>query len=81
VIGLARPLAVEPDLPNRLLADSSTRALSIRLNTPSKLLDSAIVGAWHQYQLQRMADGKAPDPKLGRARALWHYVKGMVGKA
>jgi 2,4-dienoyl-CoA reductase-like NADH-dependent reductase (Old Yellow Enzyme family) len=81
VIGLARPLAVEPDLPNRLLADTSTRALSIRIHTPSKLLDSAIVGAWHQYQLQRMAHGEAPDPKLGRTRALWHYLQGMVGKA
>jgi 2,4-dienoyl-CoA reductase-like NADH-dependent reductase (Old Yellow Enzyme family) len=77
VVGLARPLAVEPDLPNRLLADASTRALSIRLNTPSKLLDAAIGGAWHQYQLQRMADGKAPDPKLSRTRALSRYVAGM----
>jgi 2,4-dienoyl-CoA reductase-like NADH-dependent reductase (Old Yellow Enzyme family) len=78
VVGLARPLAVEPDLPNRLLADMSTRALSIRLNTPSKLLDAAIGGAWHQYQLQRMADGEAPDPKLSRTRALWRYVSNML---
>jgi 2,4-dienoyl-CoA reductase-like NADH-dependent reductase (Old Yellow Enzyme family) len=77
VIGLARPLAVEPDLPNRLLAGTSERALSIRLNTPSKLLDAAIVGAWHQYQLQRMADGELPDPTLSRTRALWRYAAGM----
>jgi 2,4-dienoyl-CoA reductase-like NADH-dependent reductase (Old Yellow Enzyme family) len=79
VIGLARPLAVEPDLPARLLTDPSTRALSIRLNTPSKLLDAAIGGAWHQAQLQRMADGLAPDPTLSRSRALWRYVAGMLG--
>jgi hypothetical protein len=77
VVGLARPLAVEPDLPSRLLADASTRAMSIRLATPSKLLDAAIGGAWHQHQLQRMADGDAPDPTLSRTRALWHYIAGM----
>lgn len=80
VIGLARPLAVEPDLPNRLLADPSTRAMSIRLNTPSKLLDAAIVGAWHQYQLRRMAEGEAPDPTLGRVGALRRYLAGMLGR-
>lgn len=80
VIGLARPLAVEPDLPRRLLDGTSERAMSIRLRTPSKLLDAALVGAWHQYQLARMGDGADPDPKLSKTRALWHYVSGMFAQ-
>jgi 2,4-dienoyl-CoA reductase-like NADH-dependent reductase (Old Yellow Enzyme family) len=80
VIGLARPLAVEPDLPRQLLDGTTQRAMSIRLNSPSKLLDAAIVGAWHQYQLRRMGDGDEPDPKLSRTRALWHYVSGMFAQ-
>ncbi len=80
LIGLARPLAVEPDLPRRLLEGSSERALSIRLDTPSKLLDAAIVGAWHQWQLRRMGEGAEPDPELSRSRALWHYVSGMFSQ-
>jgi 2,4-dienoyl-CoA reductase-like NADH-dependent reductase (Old Yellow Enzyme family) len=79
VIGLARPLAVEPDLPQRLLADASTCAMSIRLGTPSKLLDAMILGAWHQHQLRRMAEGVLPDPKLSRTGALRHYLAGMLG--
>lgn len=78
VVGLARPLAVQPDLPRRLLDGTVERALSIQLSTRSKLLDAALVGAWHQYQLRRMGDGEDPDPKLSRSRALWHYIRGML---
>jgi 2,4-dienoyl-CoA reductase-like NADH-dependent reductase (Old Yellow Enzyme family) len=73
VIGLARPLAVEPDLPRRLLANETQAALTIKLDTPSKLLNSMVPAVWHQQQLRRMAAGKQPDPALSRLGAVLRY--------
>lgn len=69
LVGLARPLTLEPDLASRLLADataSSSFALPpLRigaLNGPAGL-------GWSQHQLARMAAGKEPDPRYGPRRA------------
>ena len=70
VVGLARPLAVEPDLPNRLLSGEAEAALEINLEFGIKKLDAFLDVAWYQQQLMRMAAGKLPDPdscRLGAA--------------
>ncbi len=74
VIGMARPLAIEPGLPAALLSGASTAALPIRLGTGFKTLDSAMVGAWYQHQIGRMGRGKPPNPSMGRLAALAQYV-------
>lgn len=78
VVGLARPLAVEPDLCARLLDGRAQGALSVRLSTGWKLLDSAMIGVWHQQQLRRMGSGADPDPRLSRIRALMVYLRGVM---
>jgi 2,4-dienoyl-CoA reductase-like NADH-dependent reductase (Old Yellow Enzyme family) len=73
LVGLARPLAVEPDLPKRLLVDDSAEATKVKLATGMKTLDSLLQGAWYQAQISRIARGEATRPKLSRAAALAGY--------
>lgn len=73
LVGLARPLANEPDLPARLLDRSASAARHVRLSTGMKSIDSVIQGGYHQAQIRRMADGLQPDADLGRLEALLHY--------
>jgi 2,4-dienoyl-CoA reductase-like NADH-dependent reductase (Old Yellow Enzyme family) len=73
VVGLARPLAVEPDLPGRLLDGSATQAAPVKLATGVKALDALVQSAWYQSQISRTADGLAPRPRLSRLRAVAGY--------
>ncbi|MGE3541199.1 MAG: NADH:flavin oxidoreductase/NADH oxidase family protein [Candidatus Tectimicrobiota bacterium] len=69
VIGLARPLAVEPDLPRRLLADPTGRSTVTPHRTGWRALDrlGLLEIVWYTQQLQRLGAGKAPVP----ARSPW----------
>jgi 2,4-dienoyl-CoA reductase-like NADH-dependent reductase (Old Yellow Enzyme family) len=76
VVGIARPLAVEPDLPRRLLDGSALGAIA----TPSLKLGGAFTGfldlAWHSQQLARMGQGRAPQLRSSPWAAL---VTGLIG--
>ncbi len=70
VIGLGRPMIVEPDLPARLLSGEAEAAKTIRLSTGIKLIDSMLELNWYQAQFRRMASGREPNPGLSRLLAL-----------
>jgi 2,4-dienoyl-CoA reductase-like NADH-dependent reductase (Old Yellow Enzyme family) len=73
VVGLGRPLAVEPALPAALLDGSRDAAAPVRINTGIRKLDALVQGAFYQAQLRRMAAGYEPKLELSRLRAIYEY--------
>ena len=74
VVGMARPLALEPDLPAALLSGTRAAAIEVQLSTGRATLDSMITGSWYQHQLRRMGRGCEPKPSLSRTAAIVHYL-------
>lgn len=80
MIGIARPLAIVPDMPNRIMRDGwrSTVALP-RITTGIQPLDKAFGGilviSWFELQMHRIARGRRPDPRIGGMRALLFALK------
>tara|TARA_R110002072_G_scaffold153969_2_gene303609 strand:+ start:1199 stop:2440 length:1242 start_codon:yes stop_codon:yes gene_type:complete len=83
LIGLARPLAVVPDLPQRVLADPDYRLDLGNPSTGIKALDQAmgISIVWYEQQIHRLANGKEPKLNLSAWRAVWATLCGMGGEA
>jgi 2,4-dienoyl-CoA reductase-like NADH-dependent reductase (Old Yellow Enzyme family) len=75
IVGLGRPMTLEPDLPARLLDGSATEAAPFSARIGIRKLDDALAVIWFQEQIHRMADGKDPDRKLGKVGAL---VRGLL---
>ncbi len=70
VVGLGRPLVVDPALPGRLLRGEDVRAERKAPKTGIRLADSLLEIQWHTQQMHRVAAGKPVDRHLGAVRTL-----------
>lgn len=75
LIGIARPLAIEPDLPGRLLAGQASVSQAEPHRTGIKRLDSLSEILWYGQQMRRMGRGLEPDPGLSAWGAI---ARGML---
>jgi 2,4-dienoyl-CoA reductase-like NADH-dependent reductase (Old Yellow Enzyme family) len=89
LIGLARPLCIEPELPGRLAAGTAEAAApppalrfgDSRWAGPTsplmlmKFLNIQGEMAWYYRQILRLADGLQPDPALSIGRALAAHAR------
>lgn len=76
LIGLARPLALQPELPKALLSSPEAARSDFELKKIGiRKLDSAADLWWTQHQIQRLGAGKEPDPAYGARRAVFDALR------
>ena len=81
MIGLARPLALYPDMPNRLFADPDFGVSLKRPDTGVKTLNQMAMLdiTWYESQLALMGKGKSADPKYSPWLTILHMFS-QLGK-
>ena len=85
LVGVARSLAMEPDLPSRLLSGQDPIHHVRPITTGIKMIDrmALMEVAWYSRQLRRIGDGHQPQPKesglksfaVGMLENGWHTFK------
>ena len=84
IVGLARPLAIDPDFPKKVLADQDAVSRVTPRTTGIKALDKAAIleVTWYERQLKLMGRGKDPRPdedvRLAFAKILLSSGLGML---
>ena len=66
MVGIARPLTLQPDLPKQILEGKNPKSLVKPLTTGIKALDKAgmLEITWYEQQMARLAKGKKPNPEM-----------------
>ncbi|WP_445403691.1 NADH:flavin oxidoreductase/NADH oxidase family protein [Acinetobacter vivianii] len=79
-IGIARPLAVEPDLPERLIAGHDVRYAVNQIKTGIPFVDKMAIMEiiWYAAQFKAIGQGKKPNPKLSPLLVFLNYAKGNI---
>ena len=79
-IGLARPLAVEVDLTDRLIAGQDVRYAVKPIKTGIPFVDKMAIMEiiWYAAQFKAIAQGKQPNPKLSPLKIFLGYAKSNI---
>ncbi len=83
VIGMGRPIALEPDLPKRLLDGSAEQARFTPKRFWIRKFESLADTAYAWWQMNRVAHGQQPEAGVSRTRALVTYyldIRRKVGQ-
>lgn len=67
IIGLARPLCINPNFPNQILSGEDVKCETRSLTSGIKLLDTLVPLeiVWYTMQIQEMGKNRAPNPNAG----------------
>lgn len=75
LVGIARPMAVEPELPARLLSGQAKAATPSEPTVGVRGIDDLLRMSWYQRQLVRMGEGLDPDPRLSNWGTVAHLLR------
>lgn len=76
LVGIARPLALDPELPRALIANPNGARSTLELKRIGiKKLDSIADLWWTQHQIQRLGRGRDADPGYGPRRAVFDALR------
>ena len=79
-IGIARPLAVETDLTDRLIAGKDVRYAVEQIKTGIPFVDKMAIMEiiWYAAQFKAIGEGKKPNPKLSPFKVFLGYAKNNI---
>ena len=80
LIGIARPLAVETDVTDSLIAGSNVKYATQPIKTGIPPIDKLAIMEviWYAAQFRAIGQGKAPNPKLSPLGVFLRYMKGSI---
>lgn len=78
VVGLARPMALQPELPRGILDGTIAESQVAPRRSGLKAVDALLEVAWYSWQLKRMSLGKEPDPGVWPWTVLGHTAWDMM---
>lgn len=74
MVGLGRPVCLEPDLPKRLIADGSTVSKLSDIRTGVRKLDAPADLWWNNIQIHRLGAGRDPRKHLTAWESIGHAL-------
>ncbi|MFP6819218.1 MAG: NADH oxidase, partial [Acinetobacter sp.] len=79
-IGIARPLAVEPEVSNNLIAGQDVRYAVEQIKTGIPFVDKMAIMEilWYAAQFKAIGEGKKPNPKLSPLKVFFNYAKNNI---
>lgn len=79
-VGIARPLAVETDVTNSLIAGRDVRYAVEQIKTGIPFVDKMAIMEilWYAAQFRAIGEGKKPNPKLSPLKVFFNYAKNNV---